>query len=86
MSNQEAITGVDRAAQEDVNGAVWWAVFWDVNGAVWGAVDGATYWSVDDAVFRAVGGTVWDDPVLPAPPALQDFLLSSPARAGAEAG
>lgn len=77
---------VRRAVSDAVGDAAYWAVDLVGGRAVYRAVYWAVRRPVDLAVAGAVGGTVWDDPALPAHPALQDFLFSNPARAGAEAG
>ena len=55
-----------------------------VTEAVDGALDLAVWWAVTGAVDEVVEGAVLA--LDPEHPALQDFLFSNPARAGAEAG
>ena len=85
-----AYDALDRTVRRAVNDAVSDAAYWAVDLTGGRAVYKAVYWAVrrpvDLAVAGAVNWALWNDPALPAHPALQDFLLSSSARAGAEAG
>lgn len=78
---------VDRTVRRAVNDAVCDAAHWAVDLAGGRAVYRAVYWAVrrpgSQAVAEAVNWALWDDPALPAPPALQNFLRSSGAD-GAE--